>query len=90
MTVDPNVVWMVLALFGIGGGLIGVIQTLKRILKLNGIGAIVLTAVCSFVATGIVLATSGTFTVVSLLIYGAIVFGEASGLYHVFTKPSTA
>ena len=90
MQVDPNVVWTILALFGVGGGLVGVIQTLKRILKLEGVGAIVLTAVCSVIATAVVLLVSHVFSILGLIVYSFIVFGEASGLYHVFSRTKTS
>lgn len=84
MQVQPEVVTAIMALFGIG--LIGIIQTLKRILKLEGFGAIILTFIVSFLATALYLAYIGQFSVLTLVVYGFIVFGEASGLYHVLKR----
>jgi len=84
MTIDPAIVTAIMALLGIG--VIGIVQTLKRILKLEGVGAIVLTGVVSFGATAIYLSQANLFSVSGLILYGAIVFGEASGLYHVFNQ----
>jgi len=42
--------------------------------------------IISFIATAIYLAINEMFTVVALIVYGFIVAGEASGLYHVFKK----
>ena len=82
MIIDPAIVTAIMALFGIG--VIGIVQTLKKLLKLDGVGAIILTAVVSFAATGAYLVQAHIFTVIALVVYGAIVFGEASGLYKVF------
>jgi len=84
MQIQPEIITAILALFGIG--VIGIIQTLKRLLKLDGTGAIVLTFIVSFVATAVYLIQAHTFSLLALLIYGLLVFGEASGLYHVFKK----
>ena len=86
MNVQPEMVAAIMALFGIG--LMGIIETLKRILKLEGVGAIILTLVISLAGTAIVLVQTGAWSVVALIVYGLIVFGEASGLYHVFKKPA--
>jgi len=87
MTVDPAVVTAIMALFGMG--VIGIVQTLKRILHVEGIGAIILTVVVSFAATAIYLLQAQMFSVLALIVYGFIVFGEASGLYHVFSRTKT-
>ena len=84
MQVQPEVVQAILLFFGIP--LVGLIQTVKRWLKVEGWGAIVLAVVMSYVATAIYLAVNGMFSVVALVVYGFIVAGEASGLYHVFKK----
>jgi len=84
MQVQPEVVTAIIAFFGIG--LVGIVQTLKRILKVEGWGAIILTFIVSFLATGIYLAYAQMFSVLTLVIYGFVVFGEASGLYHVLKK----
>lgn len=84
MQVQPEIVVGIISFFGIG--LIGIVQTLKRILKVQGWGAIILTLVVSFLATGIYLAYAQMFSILALVIYGFVVFGEASGLYHVLKK----
>lgn len=86
MTISPEIVTAIMALFGIG--VIGIVQTLKRLLKIEGFGAIVLTAIVSFGATAIYLLQAHLFSILALVVYGFLVFGEASGLYHAFnTKP---
>ena len=84
MQVQPEIVQAILLFFGIP--LVGLIQTVKRWLKVEGWGAIALAVVISYIATAIYLAINEMFTVVALLVYGFIVAGEASGLYHVFKK----
>ena len=84
MELDPGIVMAILAIFGVG--VIGIVQTLKRLLKLTGAGAIAMTAVVSFAATALYLSQTGAFAIPVLLLYGAVVFGEASGLYHVIVK----
>jgi len=83
MQVDPAIV---LAIMGIG--VIGIIETIKRLTGLAGIGAIILAFAVSFGATAYYLYQAGTFTIIALILYGLIVFGEASGLYHIFSKKS--
>jgi hypothetical protein len=84
MTLDPGIVAAILTIFSIG--VVGIIETLKRILKLTGLGAIILTAVVSFAATAVYLAQTHAFAIPALILYGTVVFGEASGLYHVIQK----
>lgn len=86
MIIDPNIVFAILALFGIG--VLGIVQTLKTLLKLDGTGAIILTFVVSFGATAIYLFQTHIFTVPAFIIYGLLVAGEASGLYRVVKKPA--
>ena len=86
MTIDPNIVFAILALFGIG--VLGIVETLKKLLKLDGLGAIILTFVVSFGATAIYLLQAHTFTIAAFIIYGFVVAGEASGLYKFFKKPA--
>ena len=86
MNIDNGIVTAIMALFGIG--VIGIIQTLKVFLKLDGLGAKILAFVVSFGATAVYLLQVNAFTVLALVIYGLLVFGEASGLYKTFnTKP---
>jgi len=82
MKIDPGIVTAIMALFGIG--VIGVIQTLKVLLKLSDVGAKILAFIVSFGATAIYLLQTHIFTMLALVIYGLIVFAEASGLYKVF------
>ena len=84
MQVQPEIIVAILSLFGLG--LIGIIQTLKRIFKLEDRGALALTFVVSFASTAFYLAYIQAFSLLSFIIYGLIVFGEASGLYHVIKK----
>jgi len=86
MQIDPAVVTAIMALFGIG--VIGIIETIKRILGTQGktVVNIIITAVASLAATAAYLASSNIFTWPLFVIYGALVFGEASGLYHIFAK----
>jgi hypothetical protein len=86
MIVDPNIVFAILALFGIG--VLGIVQTLKTLLKLDGTGAIILTFVVSFGATAIYLFQAHIFTIPAFIIYSLIVSGEASGLYKIVKKPA--
>jgi hypothetical protein len=85
MIVDSSIVFAILAIFGIG--VLGVVQTLKNLLKLDGTGALILTAVVSFAATAAYLIQAHTFAWPNLIIYGLLVFGEASGLYKIVKKP---
>jgi len=82
--VNPTTVTAIMALFGIG--VIGIIEMLKGLLKLTGLGAKILTFVVSFAATAAYLFQAEMFSILALVIYGLIVFGEASGLYRVFKK----
>ena len=84
MNVQPEMVAAIMALFGIG--LMGIIETLKRILKLEGVGAKVLAFVVSLGGTAIILVQADAWSVLAFIVYGLIVFGEATGLYTVFTK----
>jgi len=82
MTVDPTVVTAILGILGIG--LIGIIQIVKEFLKAEGVGAWLIAFVLSFAATAVVLLQTGLFSVLALIVYGLLVFGEATGLYRVF------
>jgi len=86
---NPEIVLAILAIFGIG--VIGVVEFIKRILKTEGQTVVnfVITGVVSFAATAIYLVQSSTFSIGLLILYGFLVFGEASGLYHVYAKNKT-
>ena len=86
MQIDPAIVTAIMALFGIG--VIGIIETVKRIFGTAGKAVVnlIITAAVSLAATAIYLVYSNIFTWSLFVIYGILVFGEASGLYHVFAK----
>ena len=86
MQFDPAIVTAIMALFGIG--VIGIIETIKRVLGTQGkkVVNLIITAVASLATTAAYLASSDIFTWPLFIIYGILVFGEASGLYHVFAK----
>jgi hypothetical protein len=84
MNVDQTVVMAIMGLFGVG--VIGIIQTLKNLLKAEGPAAMVIAVVVSFGATAAILVQTGAFSVLALIVYGLLVFGEASGLYRVFNR----
>lgn len=81
LQIDETIVKAILLFFGFP--LIGIIETVKRWLRLEGWSAIVLAIVLSFAATAIYLALNGLFTVVALIGYGIIVAMEASGFYKI-------
>jgi hypothetical protein len=81
MSIDYTVVAVILAVFGIG--LVGIIQTIKSLLKLSGLAAYVLAFLCSAGATAFTLLQTHTFSILALVVYTFIVFGEATGLYKV-------
>ena len=86
MQIDPTIVTAIMALFGIG--VIGIIETVKRIFGTAGKAVVnlIITTAVSLAATAAYLAYSNIFTWPLFIIYGILVFGEASGLYHVFAK----
>ena len=86
MQPDPTVITAIMALFGIG--VIGIIEFIKRILKTEGQAVVnfVIAFVVSFGATAAYLVQAQSFSIIALIVYGLIVFGEASGLYHVYAK----
>lgn len=84
MIISQEIFLAIMSVLGIG--VIGIVQTLKNLLKLDGWKALVLTGLVSFAATAFYFVQVSSFTLVNLLVYGAIVFGEASGLYKVFNK----
>jgi hypothetical protein len=85
MTIDQNTLAAILALLG-GGLVTALTQALKKWLKIEGgWKAMALAALLSIGGTAYVLVSAGTFTVFTLLIYGAVVFGTTTGLYHLTT-----
>jgi len=86
MTIDQNTVAAILALLG-GGLVTALTQALKKWLKIEGgWKAMVLAAVLSIGGTAYVLVSAGAFTVLSLLVYGAVVFGTTTGMYRLTGK----
>lgn len=89
MTIDQNTVAAILALLG-GGLVTALTQALKKWLKIDGgWKAMALAAILSIGGTAYVLVSAGAFTVFTLLIYSAVVFGTTTGLYRLSAK-STA
>jgi len=86
---NPEIVLAIMAIFGVG--VIGVVEFIKRILKTEGqtIVNFVITGAVSFAATAAYLLKADLFSIGALILYGVIVFGEASGLYHVYAKNKT-
>lgn len=90
MTIDQSVLSAILAVIG-GGVVTAIVQAVKKWLKIEGgWQAMLLAAVLSLGATAYILLTLHVFTVAALALYGLIVFGEATGLYHLAIpkKPS--
>ncbi len=82
MTIDQNVLSAILAVIS-GGVVTAIVQAVKKWLKIEGgWQAMLLAAVLSLGATAYILVTLHVFTVAALVLYGLIVFGEATGLYH--------
>ena len=84
MEINTAIVVAIMASLGIG--VIGIVKMLKDLFKLAGLGAKILTLVVSFAATGAYLVQAEMFSVVALIVYGILVFGEASGLYRVIAN----
>lgn len=88
MTIDKTVLVSILAL--ISGPIVSLlVQGIKTVLKLSGTAALVLAVVVALGGTAYVLVTMHLFTIVAFVIYGAIVVGEATGLYHFSPVSST-
>ena len=82
MTIDQNVLSAILAVIS-GGVVTAIVQAVKKWLKIEGgWQAMLLAAVLSLGATAYILLTLHVFTVAALILYGLIVFGESTGLYH--------
>jgi len=89
--VDPNIVTAILALAS--GGIASLItQIIKKALKLEGVGAAILTAFVCIACTGIyflLIAPMHPFQVLPFALYVFVVFGEVTDYYH-FGKLFTA
>jgi hypothetical protein len=85
MTINPLTVNAIMAL--VTGGIASLItQVIKKALKLEGVGAFILTAViCTACTAFYFLVLMPPFVIFTALLYDAVVFGEASGLYHIAT-----
>jgi hypothetical protein len=87
MTVDPLAIQGIMAL--VSGGVASLItQLLKGKIQFfaSGVGAVVLTALACLACTAIyfqwVAPAAVSFTLVNFAIYSVVVFGEATGFYH--------
>jgi hypothetical protein len=85
--VDPLVVMAIMAL--VTGGVASLVtQLLKNALKLSGTGACVLTGVVAVACTAVYfLLIVPPFVLGTFVIYAVVVFGEATGYFHIF-KPT--
>ena len=81
---DPGVVIAILAFAGVG--VTGLTEMIKRLFKVSGIWAYVVSFVVSAGATAFVLSQAGSFAWISFAIYTIVVFLEANGLYKVVKK----
>lgn len=84
MQIDYGTVTAIMAIFGVG--LLGIIQTVKTLLKLQDIPAKILAFLCSGGATAVILVQTHAFNWLAFVLYTIIVYGEASGLYHIVPK----
>jgi hypothetical protein len=84
MQIDQTVVTAILALLG-SGIVTALVQALKTWLKStwfgSDAGARVLAGVLSIGGTAYVLISQHIFTILALVIYGAVVFGSSTGLF---------
>ena len=80
MVIDSSVVVAILAALP----LMGIFQLIKGALSTSGLADYLIAAVISFggVAVWYLLITP-PFALVPFLVYGALVFGEVSGLFHI-------
>ena len=91
MQFSPEIVAAIMALFGVG--IIGIIEGIKSVIKaivkkssLPPVLNLGIAAAASFGATAIFLLQAGLFSVLALIGYGVIVFGEATGLYYIYVN----
>lgn len=82
--IDQDIVIAIMAL--VSGGIASLItQLVKKALKLEGVGAGILTAVACIACTGIyflIIAPMHPFQLLPFALYAFVVFGEATGYYH--------
>ena len=84
MEIDMGILTAIMSFMGIG--ILALVQTIKTFLHAKDIVALIIAAVVSFGATAIVLTQMAVFTWVAFIVYGLIVFGEASGFYKLYSK----
>ena len=82
IVVDPLVVAAVMAIFS--GGIASLVtQIIKNALKLVGVGAVILTGVSCAACTAVYfLIINPPFLLGPFVVYALVVFGEATGYYH--------
>lgn len=90
MSLNPAIVAAIMAV--VTGGVASILtQLIKKALKLGGIGALVLTAVvCTGCTAFYFLVLAPPFALLTFIIYDVVVFGEATGLYHLSGLIKTA
>lgn len=82
---DSSIVEQIL--LGVGGlTVVGLTEMLKRWFKLDGLWGYVISLAVSAAATAYYLVSSGAFAVVPFVIYTALVFVTANGIYKVAAK----
>lgn len=85
-TIDPTTVEAILVLVG-GGIATLIVQLLKKVLKLEGFAALLLTGVIGIGATAAYfLFIHPPFEFWTFVLYSVVIFGEATGLYHLYQK----
>jgi len=82
--IDPKIVLAILAFAGIG--VTGLTEMLKRMFKVDGVWAYVVSFAVSGAATAFILIQASTFAVLPMIVYTIVVFLEANGLYKVIKK----
>jgi len=84
--IDPVVVAAILAI--VGGGLVTTITNLlKSALKASGTFAVIINGLVAVVTTGVYfLFISPPFSWPKFALYAVVVFGEATGYYHIYAK----
>ena len=80
--VDPDLIWAWLEEGIIGGiGVLAAVSLLKRVLKTDGLGSIILSIVVSAVFAGGGLIKTGGFTVLKFILYTGVLALAANGIY---------
>jgi hypothetical protein len=85
-TVDPTTVEAILVIVGAGIATL-IIQVLKKVLKLEGFAAVLLSGIVGIGATAAYfLFIHPPFEFWTFVLYSLVIFGEATGLYHLYQK----